>query len=573
MEWVGGLNMSIQSQVMSKLLTQYARMRAVQVNRWTYGVLAIALLMMSPILVVLSSIFSNQGDIWGHLAATVLPEYIGNSLGLMLGVSAGVLVIGVGTAWLVTMCTFPGHRWFESALLLPLAAPAYLLAYTYTEVLDYYGPVQTGLRALFGWQSAADYWFPQIRSLWGAMIMLILVLYPYVYLLTRVAFLEQSTCTLEASRSLGCSPWGSFFKVALPLARPAMMAGLALALMETLNDFGTVQYFGVATFTTGIYRTWFGRGEQVAAAQLSAVLMMFIFGLILLERWSRRQARYYQTSSRQQRLSVYSLRGWRAGLAGLACALPITLGLLIPGGLLLQMTLTYAEETLGRNFFPLALHSLTLAGLTAGLAVLLSLLLAYGIRLQGNEVMDAGVRVAAMGYAIPGSVIAVGILIPVARLDNAIATWLETTTGTSAELLISGTITALIFAYLVRFLAVSLHTVESGLVKIRPSYDEAARSLGHNTASILKRVHFPMLGSSLLTAVVLIFVDVMKELPATLVMRPFNFDTLAVRVYQYASDERLVEASAPALMILLVGLLPVVLLSWQIARSRVRHAE
>ena len=491
----------------------------------------------------------------------------------MFGVAAGVLVIGVGTAWLVTMCAFPGSCLFESALLLPLAAPAYLLAYTYTEVLDYYGPVQTLLRSLFGWQAATDYWFPNIRSLLGAIMMLILVLYPYVYLLTRVAFLEQSTCTLEASRSLGCSPWGSFFKVALPMARPAMMAGLALALMETLNDFGTVQYFGVSTFTTGIYRTWFGRGERVAAAQLAAVLMMFIFGLILFERFSRRQARYYQTSSRYQRLSVYQLRGWRAGLAGLACALPITLGLLVPGGLLLQMTITYAEDTLNRNFFPLALHSLILAGLTAGLAVLLSLVLAYGMRLQGNTVMDAGVRIAAMGYAIPGSVIAVGILIPVAQLDNAISAWMETTFGLSPGLLISGTITALIFAYLVRFLAVSLNTVESGLVKIRPSFDEAARSLGHNTTSILTKIHFPLLGSSLLTAVVLIFVDVMKELPATIVMRPFNFDTLAVRVYQYASDERLVEASAPALIILLVGLLPVILLSWQIARSRVRLVE
>ena len=565
--------MSIQARFCSKVSATYTCLRNLQLNLWTVLVLAIATLILSPILVVLSSIFSNQNQIWSHLAATVLPQYIGNSCALMVGVGIGVLGIGVGTAWLVTMCTFPGRRWFEWALVLPLAAPAYLLAYTYTEALDYYGPVQTGLRTLFGWQSATDYWFPQIRSLSGAIALLILVLYPYVYLLTRVAFLEQSTCTLEASRSLGCSPWGSFFKVALPLARPAMMAGLALALMETLNDFGTVEYFGVATFTTGIYRTWFGVGQRIAAAQLAAVLMMFILGLILLERWSRRQARYYQTSSRYQQLSVYRLRGWRATLAGVACAIPITLGLLVPAGMLIQMTIAAAAETLDRSFVPLALNSLILAGLTAALAVVLSLLLAYGMRLQGNAVMQAGIRVAAMGYAVPGSVIAVGILIPVAQLDQAIATWMETILGIAPGLLFSGTVTALIFAYLVRFLAVSLNTVESGLVKIRPSLDEAAHSLGHTTTSILARVHLPLLSGSLLTAIVLIFVDVMKELPATLVIRPFNFDTLAVRVYQYASDERLVEASAPALMILVVGLLPVILLSWQIAHSRARRVE
>lgn len=547
--------------------------RPLPINGWTALVLAIATLILFPILVVLSSIFSNQDQTWAHLAATVLPQYIGNSLGLMLGVGSGVLILGVGTAWLVTMCTFPGRRWFEWALLLPLATPAYLLAYTYTEVLDYYGPVQTLLRSWFHWQSATEYWFPTIRSLGGAIAMLTLVLYPYVYLLTRVAFLEQSTCTLEASRSLGCNPWTSFFKVALPLARPAMMAGLALALMETLNDFGTVEYFGVPTFTTGIYRTWFGRGQQLAAAQLAAVLMMFILGLILLERWSRRQARYYQTSSRHQRISTYQLRGWRAKLAVQVCALPIVLGLLVPGGLLLQMTLAHPSAPFKRDFLPLALNSLVLAGLTAGLAAILSLVLAYGVRLQGNPIMQAGVRMAAMGYAVPGSVIAVGILIPVAQLDNAIAIWGKALLGHHTGLFIRGTIAALVFAYLVRFLAVSLNTVESGLVKIHPNLDEAARSLGHGTPSILTKVHMPLLTSSLLTAMVLIFVDVMKELPATIVMRPSNFDTLAVRVYQYASDERLVEAASPALVILLVGLLPVILLSWQIAHSRIRVLE
>ncbi len=535
--------------------------------------MAIATLIATPIFVVLASIFTNQSSIWEHLAATVLPQYILNSLALMLGVGAGVLLLGVGTAWLVTMCTFPGSRIFEWALLLPLAAPAYLLAYTYTEVLDYYGPIQTLLRELFGWQNAADYWFPNIRSLWGAIAMLSLVLYPYVYLLARVAFLEQANCTLEASRALGCNPWQSFRKVALPLARPAITAGLALVLMETLNDFGTVQYFGVSTFTTGIYRAWFGSGERQAAAQLAAVLMMFILGLILIERWSRRQARYYQTSSRQQQLSTYSLQGHRSIGAWFACITPIILGLLIPGGLLLQMTLTERTARFKSSFFVLANHSFLLASVTAGIAVILSFFLAYGVRLQGNPLLRLGVRISSMGYAVPGSVIAVGILIPIAWLDNSVDAWLRSTLGLSTGLLLSGSIASLIMAYLVRFLAVSLSTVETGLGKIRPTYDDASRSLGQGTLNTLTKIHVPILESSLFTAVMLVFVDVMKELPATIVMQPSNFETLAVRVYQYAEDERLLEAAAPALAIIVVGLLPVLVLSWQIARSRQRTSN
>lgn len=535
---------------------------------WTVMVWLVAALVSLPVIVVLGSIFADAGEIWGHLVATVLPQYVLNSLGLMVGVAIGTLTLGVGTAWLVTMCRFSGSRLLEWALLLPLAAPAYLLAYTYTDVLDYFGPVQTALRTLFGWESATDYWFPNVRSLGGAIAMFSLTLYPYVYMLARVAFLEQSASTLEASRSLGCGPWRSFATIALPLARPAVIAGVSLALMETLNDFGTVEYFAVPTFTTGIYRTWFGMGERVAAAQLSATLMLFIFGLILLERWSRRQARYYQMGNRDQRTCPYWLGWQRSLLALIACSLPVVLGLLIPAALLLTMTLRNLADTLDERFFLLAYHSLLLAVITAGVAVLISLVLAYGARLHRTALTQFGVRLAAMGYAVPGAVIAVGILIPVTQLDNWIANWAKATLGTSPGLLISGTITALVFAYLVRFLAVALGAVESGLTKIRPSLDDAARSLGHGPTSTLAQVHAPLMASSLLTAVMLVFVDVMKELPATLVMRPFNFDTLAVQVYQYAADERLVEASAPALMILLVGLVPVILLSWQIAKTR-----
>ena len=547
--------------------------RRFSVSGWSVGVLLIALLISTPLLSVLFSAFTHIGDetssdIWQHLATTVLPGYVMNSVGLMLGVGVGVLMLGVSTAWLVTMCRFPGSRIFEWALLLPLAAPSYLLAYTYTDFLEYFGPVQTGLRNLFGWETANSYWFPDVRSLPGAIVMFSLVLYPYVYMLARVAFQEQSLCTLEASRSLGCNPWRSFWTVALPLARPAIAAGTALALMETLNDYGTVEYFSVPTFTTGIYRTWFFMGERLAATQLASLLLLFIAGLIVLERLSRRQARYYQGVGSQSSVSQFQLRGMRAIAALLACALPIALGLLLPATLLLWMTLSNLDKSLNREFFELASHSLILASVTAILGILLALVLAYGARLQPGPGVRFGVQVAALGYAVPGAVIAVGILVPTGRLDNAIAQFAEQWLGVSTGLLLSGTVAALIFAYLVRFLAVAISTVQAGLTKIRPTLDDASRCLGNTPTQTLTQVHAPLLTGSLFTAATLVFVDVMKDLPATMGIRPFNFDTLAVRVFQYASDERLVDAAAPALAILVVGIIPVIVLSYRITRSR-----
>ncbi len=534
---------------------------------WTILVIAIAFLISTPIISVLSNIFSDAGEVWKHLAETVLWTYITNSFWLMIGVGLGVLLIGVGTAWLVTLCRFPMRWLFEWALLLPLAAPAYILAYTYTDFLDFSGPVQTALRKAFGW-GFRDYWFPNVRSLWGAVLMLTLVLYPYVYLLARVAFLEQSVCTLEASRTLGCGPWRSFFKVALPSSRPAIVAGLALALMETLNDFGTVQFFGVDTFTTGIYRTWFGMGERVAATQLAAFLLLFILWLILLELWSRRQNRYYQSATTQRQLPSYQLRGIRAIGAWISCFVPIGLGFLLPAGILLDMTLKNLSESLDDRFWGFARNSLLLAIITAVIAVVIAVIMAYGLRLRSNLGMQLATRIAAMGYAVPGSVIAVGILFPIGKFDNALDAWMRATFGISTGLLLSGTITALVFGYLVRFLAVSFSTVEASLGRIKPSLDDAARSLGLNSTSTLLQVHTPMMWGSLLTAGMLVFVDVMKELPATLIIRPFNFDTLAVRVYNLASDERLAEASGAALAIVVVGIVPVILLSLRIGKSR-----
>ncbi|MEB3225220.1 MAG: iron ABC transporter permease [Synechococcus sp.] len=543
-------------------------MKRLQLNFWTPTALAIAALIALPILSVFSSILTDSGEIWQHLAETVLGRYVLNSLWLMLGVGIGVTVLGVATAWLVTMCRFWGQRFWEVVLLLPLAAPAYLLAYIYTAILDYYGWVQRLLRAWFGWQSAQDYWFPEVRSLGGAIVMLILVLYPYVYLLARVAFLEQSVTTLEASRALGCGPWKSFWAIALPLARPAITAGLALALMETLNDFGTVQYFGVETFTTGIYRTWFGLGAPQAAAQLAAMLMVFVGGLLALEKWSRHQAQYYQTSNNYEKPQAYDLRGGRSVGATVVCAVPVLLGFVVPVGTLLEMAFNRPQAQFREQFGEFAQHSFVLASITAILGVAIALVLAYGQRLNNGFWMRLGVRVASLGYAIPGSVIAVGILIPIGKFDNAIANFFQNQFNLSTGLLLSGTITALVFAYLVRFLAVSFGAVETSLGKIKPTLDDASRSLGNSPLRTLIQVHTPLMWSGLLTAAMLVFVDVMKELPATLVIRPFNFDTLAIKVYQYASDERLVEASVPALAILAVGLIPVIFLSWRIAHAR-----
>jgi iron(III) transport system permease protein len=556
-----------------------------KLNGWSISIWSIALLIALPLFAIASGLFIDTRTVWVHLASTVLSTYIFNSLGLMLGVGLGVTTLGTATAWLVTLCSFPGQRWMEWALLLPLAAPAYILAYTYTTFLDYSGPIQTGLRALFGWTTPQDYWFPSVRSLPGAIVMLTLVLYPYVYLLARSAFVSQSVVSLEASRSLGCNPWQSFWQVALPMARPALTAGLSLALMETLNDYGTVDYFAVPTFTTGIFRTWFGMGERIAATQLAAFTLVFILALIWLERWSRQQQQYYQSANRCQPPSRYLLQSWRQWLAILVCVAPIILGFFIPAGVLLQlvaagsgelgagdeMTDYSGQSGFGNDdaFWTLTSHSLTLAALSAAIAVGVSILLAYALRLYPTKWNRIATQIATSGYAMPGAVIAVGLLVPLGQFDNAVNNWMKAAFGVSTGLLLSGTIAALVFAYLVRFLAVAFGAVESSLKSIKPNLDEAAQSLGYRPSKILQKIHLPLMRSGLFTAAILVFVDVMKELPATLIIRPFNFDTLAVRVYNLASDERLAEAAPPALAIVIVGLIPVILLSLQIKRTEI----
>ena len=530
--------------------------------------LLVAVLVAAPVLSVGSNVFlGGTSETWDHLASTVLPDYLRSTLWLCLGVGAGAAALGVGAAWLTSMLDFPGRRLFDWALVLPLAVPAYVMAYTYTDLLQFVGPVQSWLRETFEWHRD-DYWFPDVRTLGGAIMMFVLVLYPYVYLLARTAFLERAGGMIEVSRSLGLGAWTSFFQVSLPLARPAIVAGVALALMETLADYGTVSYFAVQTFTTGIYRAWFSLGDRVAAAQLSMALLFFVVAVLTLERASRGRARFNDTTGRNRPYLGRRLRGWRAGLAVIGCLIPLGLGFLLPGGLLLKMSITEGDAQFGARFVQLSANSFTLAAVTSIIAVALATLLAYAARIRRGTATTLATRVVGLGYAVPGSVIAVGVLIPVTRLDNWLAQIIERATGANPGLLITGGIAALVFAYLARFLAVALQGVEASLSKITPSMDDAARSLGHTQGETLRRVHVPLLRGSLLTAGLLVFVDVMKELPATLVMRPFNFDTLATQAYTLAADERLAEASTSALTIVAVGVLPLIVLSRQIALSR-----
>ena len=528
----------------------------------------VALLVGLPVASVGLNLFAGgTSSTWTHLVNTVLPEYILNSLWLCLGVGCGVGLLGVATAWLTAMHDFPGRRLFSWALVLPLAMPAYVMAYVYTDLLQFVGPVQTTLRETFGW-AHGDYWFPDIRTLPGAMLMFVCVLYPYVYLLARSAFLERASGMLEAARTLGMGPWRAFFAVSLPLARPAIVAGVALALMETLADYGTVAYFAVNTFTTGIYRAWFSLGDRIAAAQLAAMLLGFVLFLLMAEKISRGRARYNNTTGRNRPMAGARLNGIRAALAFLACAVPLLLGFVLPAILLLKMALTEGDAQFGQRFLVLSRNSFVLAGITAMIAVFLALIMAYGARLSKTAFANGLNRLVGLGYAVPGAVIAVGVLIPVTRLDNWLAGEWEVWFGHNPGLLLTGGIAALIYAYLARFLGVALHTVETSLAKITPNMDDAARCLGLGQGETLRRVHAPMLRGSLLTAGLLVFVDVMKELPATLVMRPFNFDTLATQTYTLASDERLAEASTAALAIVAVGLLPLIALSRQISAAR-----
>ena len=494
---------------------------------WRPSIVGTALILSVPILTIAFSVFEPPGENWQHLKDTVLPEYLGNSMLLTFGVGSVTLLIGVSTAWLTAMCRFPGKNLFVWLLLLPMAMPAYIVAYTYTGMLDFAGPVQTTIRDWTGWRYQ-DYYFPQIRSMAGAITMLSLVLYPYVYLLGRSTFLEQSAGVMEVSRTLDCGPWTVFYQVALPLARPAIVAGLSLALMETLADYGTVAYFGLGVFTTGIFRTWFGLGDYTSAAKLASLLLLFVFVLIIMERVSRNKAQYHNSSGKLTHFSEYRLQGLKAWGAFTTCAIPVFLGFFLPAAQLSLWALETWSEMVDDRFFELIRNSFLLGLGAALISVALALFLGYGKRILPGKTTIVSIRTASIGYAIPGTVIAVGVIIPFAWLDGRMDAFMRSSFGISSGLILSGTIVALMFAYLVRFLAISLQTVESGLEKIKPSMDDAARSLGCLPRETLFKIHIPLMKSSILTALMIVFVDVMKELPATLILRPVSYTHLTL---------------------------------------------
>ena len=525
-----------------------------------------ALFVALPLLAVLLQVFKPDSEgVWRHLVETQLADYVGNSVALALGAGLGAAFLGVGTAWIVAMHRFPGRGILEWALLLPLAMPTYVIAYLYTDLLQFTGPLQTGLREFFGWQRG-DYWFPDIRSLGGAILIFSLVFYPYVYVMARAAFLEFSGSLMEAARSLGLSTRHAFFRVALPMARPAVAGGVALVVMESLAEFGAVSYFGVPTFTTGIYRAWYAFGSPVAAAQLAAALLGVVALVLLLEKVSRSRARFHVTGHRLPILPQLAPTG--TILAWFACLLPLAGGFILPAALLLKMAIRSGDTQFGEKYLGLAFNSFSLALTASILTAALALLLVYAERLHPGRVIAVAKRTASLGYAVPGTVIAVGALIPLTALDNMLIEFMRERFGLTLGLLLTGSTVALIFAYIARFLAVAQNPVESSMARIRPSIDDAARTLGAGGSALLARVHVPMLAGGIISAVLLVFVDVMKELPATIVLRPFNFETLATQVYILAADERLSEAATPSLAIVGVGLIPIILLSRAIRRPK-----
>ncbi|MDP5218376.1 iron ABC transporter permease [Ruegeria sp. 2205SS24-7] len=526
---------------------------------------AIAAACLLPMLAVVLAAITGGTETVTHLAGTVMPRYLGTTVLLVVLVAVGTFCLGVGAAWLVTMTRFPGVRLLEIALVLPLAFPAYVLAYAYTFVLDHPGIVQTTLRDVTGW-GPRDYWFPEIRSTEGAAIMLILVLYPYVYLLARAAFLQQSAAAFLAARALGSSPWRAFYRVSLPMARPAIAGGVLLAVMETIADFGTVSYFGVQTFATGIYTSWFSMGDRAAAAQLALCLLSFALLLAMSERMQRGKSKFYQTGQRQTARPAAQLRGGKAVLAFLLCAVPVTFGFLLPVLVLVEMGLDSEQNLLSQRYVGFIQNSLTLAGAAALVTVTAATCIGFYMRVKPGRQSASAAYLARLGYAVPGGVIAVGLMVPFAAFDNALDAWMRATFDISTGLLVTGSIWLLVAAYMVRFLAAALSAYEGGQSMVHSNMDAAARSLGQSPLGTLRRVHLPILTPSLLTALLIVFVDVMKELPATLIMRPFNFDTLAVQAYRLASDERLEGAAVPSLVIVAVGLLPVILICRQVGR-------
>jgi iron(III) transport system permease protein len=531
---------------------------------WTLAALGLGALVALPVLVVLGTLLTPRLEVWAHLWRTQLVELLANTLLLLLGVGAGAGVLGTSLAWLVAMYRFPGHAIFEWALLLPLAMPAYVIGFAFLGLLDFTGPVQTGLRALLG----PGFRLPGLGPYASVPAVMVLVFYPYVYLMARTAFLEQRTGPLEVARSLGRTSSQAFVSVAIPMARPAIAAGVALTLMEALADFGTVSTFGYRTLTEGIYRVWFGMFDRTAAGQLAAVLMLAAGALLLLEKWARGQARFTQSQGRRAAANPPRLAAAKGAAAAAFCGGVLAVALVLPVAVLVAWAVEAVRSGRVASTYPaLAWNTVGLALAAAAVTTLAGVILAYGTRLAPSPPLRAAKRVAGLGYAVPGAVVAVGILLVIAWIDHTVLDLLRRATGREIGLLLTGSVAGLLIAYTVRFIALSLQSVEAGMARIPPSMDEVARSLRAGPGRILARIHFPLLRGALLTGALLVFVDVMKEMPATMLIRPFGLDTLAVEVWQRTSESQWHEAAVPALTIVAVGMLPVALLTRLVRRA------
>jgi iron(III) transport system permease protein len=531
-------------------------------RRWQLVSLPIAGLVLLPLLVIFSGWLHPESEIWRHLAETILADLVINTIILLLGVMFGVLFLGVSLAWLTSMCRFPGQRFFDWALMLPLALPAYVLAFVFLGLLDFSGPVQGQLRTWFG----PSFWFPAVRSTGGVIVVMVLVLYPYVYMLARSAFLTQGRGTLDAARILGLGPWATFFRVTLPMARPAIVAGTSLALMETLADFGTVAIFNYDTFTTAIYKAWFGLFNLQAASQLASLLLLFVALTLFSERRLRGRARYDENTRGGRPVRIV-LNGRNAWLATLFAGLIFSFAFLFP---LIQLAFWSWEiitEDLDKRYLTLVANTVTLGISAAFVTIIGAMLLAFARRYSRNTITRSATTIGTLGYALPGSVLAVGIMLTFTGIDNFLQSMLRGFGVDAAGPILTGTIAALLLAYLVRFLAVAFGPIDSSLERIRSSLPEAARSLGAKPVMVLRRVYLPLLSPGILSAMLLVTVDVMKEMPATLLLRPFGWDTLAVRIYEMTSEGEWERAALPAITLVLAGLLPVILLVIRSSKS------
>ena len=532
-----------------------------RLDLWSFGAVAIAAVVLAPILSVIWIAFHPGENIWPHLISSVLPRYFANTLILMVGVAVFTAFFGAAAAWLVAMYRFPGQRWLDYALLFPLAIPAYIGAYALVDFLDYAGPLQTAMRAAFGWRDARDYWFPQVRAHGPAIVVLGSALYPYVYLLARAAFREQSGCSYEVARALGAGPWALFWRVGLPLARPAIATGVALALMETVADYGTVQHFGVQTLTTGVFSTWLTGNNAGGAAQIAGVILALIFVLLALERISRRNARFYRLSKATRPIAPLPLSGVWAWAATAFCALPFAVGFVLPVLVMLGHALKRPDVWLAPGLVPALGNTVLVGGIAAALTVLAALFLVYGTRMIGRDLARMVLPATLIGYAAPGAVLALGLLLPLAALDHRVADAVLWITGHDPGLIMTGTSAAIVLAYFVRFFGIAQGALDAAFGRVSPSLPMAARSLGRSAGGALRGVYLPLMKGSVATALLVVFVDCVKELPATLLLRPFNFNTLSTRVFELASLEKLGEAAPAALLVMAVGLAAVGLLA------------